>query len=245
MYTKIALEQILFLDIECVSQTRQYDELSEPLQHCWEDKYASIARREGDELSLADSFPAKAAVYSEFGKIICISVGLMRRDDNNAWKLRLKSFYGHDEKQLLLEFTDMLNKHFGDPRRHYLCGHNIKEFDVPYICRRMIINGLPLPPMLDLSGKKPWESQHLLDTMEMWSFGDRKAFTSLKLLCAVFGIPTPKDDISGADVGRVYWEEGDLNRIETYCKKDVAATVQVFLSYRGESLLTDEQVILV
>ena len=155
--------------------------------------------------------------------------------------IRLKSFASDDEKEALQGFADMLNSHFNTPQ-HLLCGHNGKEFDFPYIARRMLINGIKLPTLLDIAGKKPWEIAHL-DTMELWKFGDYKHYTSLELLAHLFNIPTPKDDISGADVSRVYWEEKDLDRITEYCQKDVVTTVQLLLKYKGASLIDEENVI--
>jgi hypothetical protein len=235
------LANILFLDIETVRGYDAYTDMPEALRLCWDGKAGQLAKREEGDPAPEELFHDKAGIYCEFGKIVCISVGIFRREKDGSLQLRVKSFFSDDEKVLLEEFSGLLNQYFNDPSKHFLCGHNIKEFDAPYICRRMVINGLPLPKLLDLSGKKPWETR-ILDTMEMWSFGDKKAFTSLKLLCAVFGIPTPKDDIDGSDVGRVYWEERDLDRIERYCRKDVAATAQVFLRMRLQPLLTPEQI---
>lgn len=246
MLNQIALQNVYFLDIECVSGQKEFSDLPETMQYLWGIKSGQIVKEEGANPS--DTYTEKAGIYAEFGKIVCISVGLCKIDPQTKEpKLYLKSFFSHDEKELLQEFGNSLTKHFekassyGDPQ-YFLCGHNIKEFDIPYICRRMVINQMDLPPSLDISGKKPWETKHLLDTMELWSFGDRKAFTSLKLLCGVFGIPTPKDDIDGSEVGRVYWQENDLERIERYCKKDVLATVQLFLSYQKKPHLTEEQI---
>ena len=157
--------------------------------------------------------------------------------------IRLKSFYHDDEKTLLIQFKKLLEEHYNAPF-HILCGHNAKEFDFPYLCRRMLINGVSLPNILNISGKKPWEIKHL-DTMELWKFGDFKAYTSLALLCHVFEIPTPKDDISGADVARVYYEENDLERIARYCEKDVAALIQLFLRMKGEELVADANISIV
>jgi predicted PolB exonuclease-like 3'-5' exonuclease len=110
------------------------------------------------------------------------------------------------------------------------------------MCRRMVVNQLPLPKMLDIAGKKPWETKHLLDTMELWKFGDRKSYTSLKVLAAVLGFPSPKDDIDGSEVGRVFWQEDDLDRIAHYCEKDVLATAQLFFRYQRKPLLEEDQV---
>jgi DNA polymerase elongation subunit (family B) len=245
MLEHIDLSAILFLDIETVSQKKQVEDLSPAMQELWDMKAQSIQRNKPSEeqVSAAELYPS-AAIYAEFGKIICISVGYLTKDkESKMYKLRLKSYYDHDEKKLLEEFSKVLNMRDRENKLHfnYVCGHNIKEFDVPYICRRMVVHKLPLPPAIDVVGKKPWET-NFLDTMELWKFGDFKSFTSLKLLCGVFGIPTPKDDIDGSEVYRVYWEENDLERIERYCKKDVLATAQVFLSYRYEPLLTEDQI---
>ena len=153
----------------------------------------------------------------------------------------MRSFYGDDEKNLLDEFADVLNNHYNSPTQ-LLCGHNGKEFDFPYIARRMVINRIHVPKILDMVGKKPWEVQHL-DTMELWKFGDWKSYTSLKLLTHVLDVPTPKTDIEGKDVARVYYEEKDLDRIERYCKRDTLAVAQVLLRFRGEDILKDDQVV--
>jgi DNA polymerase elongation subunit (family B) len=181
----------------------------------------------------------KGGILAEFGKIICISVGMVR-DASTGKTIRLKSFAHDDEETLLKQFKQLLEDHYNTPY-HVICGHNSKEFDIPYICRRMLINGIPLPGILDIAGKKPWEVNHL-DTLELWKFGDYKAFTSLALLCHVFHIPTPKDDISGADVARVYYEENDLKRITVYCEKDVVALIQLLLRMRGDALVSDDNI---
>ena len=241
------LYNILFLDIETAPVAGDFEELSEEMQELWGLKCQTILRRPVDEIEyheMADVFKLKAGIYSEFAKIICISVGfLTRQSDGSDPVLRLKSFSNHQEDKLILEFGDLLNRHFNNPDKFAICGHNIKEFDIPFICRSTLVNQLPLPKMLDIAGKKPWETKHLLDTLEMWKFGDIKNYTSLRLLAALFGIPSPKDDISGADVGRVYWEDRDLDRISSYCEKDVLATVQLFLKFKRLPILKEEQVI--
>lgn len=240
---------ILFIDIETAPCVQSFDDLSEELQELWRIKCRSFLKKAEDEIEqdeLEDLFSTRAGIYAEFGKIICISVGfLTRQQDQSEPILRLKSYANHLEASLLEDFSELLNRHFNSPDKFAICGHNIKEFDVPYICRRLLINQLPLPKMIDIAGKKPWETKHLLDTLEMWKFGDIKNYTSLRLLCAVFDIPSPKDDISGADVGRVYWEERDLERIAIYCEKDVLATVQLFLRLKRLPLLRSDQVIMV
>lgn len=243
------LYNILFLDIETAPCAQEFDALSDEMQELWRSKCRSLLKKPEDEIEqdeLEDLFKTRAGIYSEYGKIICISVGfLTRQPDSNEPVLRLKSFSNHLESTVIEDFIELLGKHFNNPDRFAICGHNIKEFDVPYICRRALINQLALPKMLDIAGKKPWETKHLLDTLEMWKFGDIKNYTSLRLLCAVFDIPSPKDDISGADVGQVYWEERDLDRIATYCEKDVLATVQLFLRLKRLPLLRPDQVVTV
>ncbi|MBL7776299.1 MAG: ribonuclease H-like domain-containing protein, partial [Saprospiraceae bacterium] len=238
-----------FLDIETVPGVSEYEELPEELQELWALKAKTILRKQEDELEydeIAEAFQTRAGIYAEFGKIICISVGfLTRQADSPEPLLRLKSFYNHLESSLLEDFAELLHKHFNNPAKFAVCGHNIREFDVPYICRRLLINQLPFPRLLDIAGSKPWETKHLLDTLEMWKFGDYKNYTSLRLLAAIFGFPSPKDDISGADVAQVYWEERDLDRIAAYCEKDVLATVQLYLKMRRMPILREDQVVIV
>jgi 3'-5' exonuclease len=240
---------ILFLDIETVPGTAEFDDLSEGLQELWAVKSRAILKKPTVELEfdeIAETYSDRAGIFSEFGKIVCITIGyLVRPQENGKTMLRLKSFTNHDEGHLLEDFAEVLDKHYNNPEKFAFCGHNIKEFDIPYICRRMLINSLPLPRMLDISGKKPWETKHLIDTMELWKFGDIKNYTSLNLLTHIFEIPSPKDDINGSDVAGVYWEEKDLDRIAHYCEKDVLATVQLFLKFKRLPLLESEQVIIV
>lgn len=246
MIESIDIANVLFLDIECVSGEPHYELLSDTFKGLWAIKARSVVRKSEEELEeaeIAAAYKDRAAIFAEFGKIICISVGIVVRDKEQRLSVRLKSFASEDERQLLSDFVELLQQYYSSPFKHFLCGHNIKEFDIPYICRRMIIHQMPLPPMLDLSGKKPWETKHLLDTMELWKFGDRKNYTSLKLLAAVLDFPSPKDDIDGSEVGRVFWEENDLDRISLYCEKDVLATVQLFLRYRRLPILEEDQVV--
>ncbi len=246
MIDSIDISNVLFLDIETVSAQPVYDELDETFRELWFHKAAGLLRKSEEELSEEEAealYRRRAAIYAEFGKIICISVGFAFRDpgDKNL-KVRLKSFAGHDEAVVLKAFADLLQKSYSDVGSKYICGHNIREFDIPYICRRLVVHGLPLPTPLQLWGKKPWETKHLLDTLELWKFGDNKSFTSLKLLAALLGFPSPKDDIDGSMVGQIYWEEQDVERISFYCEKDVLATIQLFLRYKREPILEAEQV---
>jgi 3'-5' exonuclease len=236
MLDDIQLNQILFLDIETVGAYPSYSDLPENLKVLWGKKMAY--QLEKDNICVEDSY-AKAGIFAEFGKIVCISVGFFFKK-GNSWKFRIKSFAGDNEKILLQDFLNLLAKSY-NTQEHLLCGHNAKEFDFPYIARRSLINGLKLPKILDIAGKKPWEVKHL-DTLDLWKFGDYKHYTSLNLLTTIFDIPTPKDDIDGSEVGRVYWVEKDLPRIVTYCQKDVLAVAQLFLRYTGRPLVKDEDV---
>lgn len=245
MIESIDIASILFIDIECVSAQPHFDELDETFQELWHSKAKGILKKGSDPTGeeVEEAYRSRAAIYAEFGKIICISVGIVVRDAEHRLGVRLKSFTHQDEKQLLKSFCQLLSQHYNDPNRHFICGHNIKEFDVPYICRRLVVHQLEFPALLQLHGKKPWETRYLLDTMELWKFGDGKNFTSLKLLAAILGFPSPKDDIDGSDVGRVFWEEQDIDRIALYCEKDVLATVQLFLRFRRLPILIADQVV--
>jgi uncharacterized protein YprB with RNaseH-like and TPR domain len=234
MLHKINLENILFLDIETVPQEKNFDQLDNTKQELWEQK-SQYQRKE--EVS-AEEFYERAGIWAEFGKVICISVGYFKHK-GDIRTFRVTTFHG-DEPQLLKEFKNLLNSHFS-AAKHLLCGHNAKEFDFPYIARRMIIHGIDLPYKLNLFGKKPWEVPHL-DTMELWKFGDYKHFTSLKLLANILGIPSPKGDIDGSMVRQVYYDDNDLDRIITYCELDVVTTAQVFLRLRNNTLLEDEEI---
>ena len=184
---------------------------------------------------------AKAGIYAEFGKIVCISVGcLQKQAQSGTEQFFLRSFYGVNERDLLGAFAEVARK--WGLKSQFLCGHNIREFDVPFICRRMMVHGIPLPPLLDLAGAKPWEVRHL-DTLQHWKFGDYKHYTSLRLLADLFGIPSPKDDIDGSQVASVYYQEGDLVRIARYCEKDVVTVLRLVQAMRGESPLADEQLV--
>jgi len=237
MLNQFDLKEILFLDIETVPQKAEFDELSENQQKLWEEK--SKFQREKKELSLADSYH-EAGIYAEFGKVICISVGYFATKDLGQ-EFRVRSFVGHDEQLILQEFAELLNLSFNNPFR-MLCAHNGKEFDFPYLCRRMLINGIKLPKMLDISGKKPWEIAHL-DTMELWKFGDYKHYTSIRLLAEIFSIPTPKDDIDGSQVRAIFYNDGDLSRIDKYCRKDVITVARVFQRYCVQDAILEDDVI--
>ncbi|WP_136482561.1 3'-5' exonuclease [Cognatitamlana onchidii] len=234
MINKLHLENILFLDIETVPEVQHFSELNGTKQALWDTK--SKYQRKDDYT--AEEFYERAGIWAEFGKIVCISVGYFNIQ-NDLKRFRVTSFYG-DEIAILKDFKNLLATHFNQTK-HLLCAHNGKEFDFPYIARRMIIHNIELPPKLNLFGKKPWEVPHL-DTLELWKFGDYKTYTSLKLLTNVLGIPSPKDDIDGSEVCRVFYEENDIDRIITYCEKDTIAVAQIFLRLRGDDLLTDDDI---
>jgi len=224
MLDSIKIEDVLFLDIETVPAASSFEKLDPLMQPLWEKKSKQFR---SPEQTAGDVFE-RAGIYSEFGKIICISVGLIK--EKNPLSFRIKSFFGSDEKVILTEFSAMLSKFSKSNREALLCAHNGKEFDYPYIARRMIINRLIIPEILDNAGKKPWEVK-LLDTMDLWKFGDYKNYTSLDLLTSILGIPTPKDDIDGSMVAGIYYNENDMERIVRYCEKDVLAIAQVLLRY--------------
>lgn len=231
----VSPEDILFLDIETVPQFPTYGDMPEPLQKLWDKKATSLAK--GDDTP--ESIFQRTGIYAEFGKIICISVGMIVPKDGER-TFRVISFAEHDEKKLLLDFADMLLK-FEKRRNAHLCAHNGKEFDFPYIARRMLINGINLPESLNVAGKKPWEV-NFIDTMELWKFGDYKNYTSLNLLTCVFGIPSPKDDIDGSQVADVYYKDNDLPRIAIYCEKDVLAIAQLMLRYKNLPLMDTNKI---
>ena len=236
MLHHIQLVDVLFLDIETVPQCPDFYQLDEATQQLWEQKVTSICK-EGQ--TPADVYK-RAGIYAEFGKIVCISVGFIYQSLDGQPAFRLKSCFGDDEPTLLREFSETVTR-FGYQHNMLLCAHNGKEFDFPYIARRMLVNGITLPAILDIAGKKPWEVS-FLDTMELWRFGDYKSYTSLKLLTHIFGIPSPKDDIDGSQVASVFWQEKDLPRIVRYCEKDVLAIAQLLLRYKGMNLILPENV---
>jgi len=228
---------ILFLDIETVPQYSSYNEQPEEWKTLWGLKAQYLIRNKEEET--VETIYPRAGIYAEFGKIICISCGFIQGTGADK-KIILKSFAGDEEKKLLYEFSDMLKKWSADGSK-FLCAHNGKEFDFPYLCRRMVINQIAIPSILNMSGKKPWEVNHL-DTMDLWKFGDFKNYTSLNLLAHSLGIQTPKDDIDGSMVWEVYWKEKNLPRIVTYCQKDVVTVAQIFLRMNGEPLIREENI---
>jgi len=230
------LRNILFLDIETTSGKAHFEQLSSKEQLLFAEK--TLYQRQKEDLT-PEQFYHKAGIWAEFGKVICVSVGYFSSDFPLQRAFRITSFYG-EEKDVLLKVKDLIENYFSSPQ-HYLCAHNGKEFDFPFLARRMLIQGIILPEALNTMGKKPWEVP-FLDTMELWKFGDFKHYTSLKLLTHIFGIPSPKDDIDGSEVHGVYYEQNDIKRIVTYCEKDVLALTQVYLKLCNQKLLTEDEV---
>ena len=237
MLNHIKLENILFLDIETAPQHSDLACLDESTKSLWEHKCSTLCK----DGQTPESIYEKAGIYAEFGKIICISVGFLHRLPDGKWECRLKSCFDDDEQKLLRDFSGILGRFSKHRYNTMLCAHNGKEFDFPYIARRMLINGLELPSAFEVAGKKPWETP-FIDTMELWRFGDYKSYTSLKLLTHIFKIPSPKDDIDGSQVATVYWKEKNLPRIVKYCEKDVLAIVQLLLRYKGLELIAEENI---
>lgn len=228
----IKLENILFIDIETVPIQYQYSKLSETEKELWNKKWFYLK-----DITPEQQY-AKAGIYAEFAKVVCIGLGYM-----SEGKFRTKTIAGDDEKVILKEFSNLLQQYF-NTKSHYLCAHNGKEFDYPFLCRRFLINRMSLPKIMQLQGMKPWEVKHL-DTMEMWRFGDIKNFTSLNLLAHTFGIPSPKDDIDGSDIAKVYYEEKNIERIKEYCMKDVVTLARIYQCLIGSQPIDDLNVVYV
>ncbi len=235
------IQDLLVLDIETVPMVDDFNNLNSNWQTLWWDK---ISKTVPENFTPQESWKKKAGILAEFGKIICISTAYFYEDDNRNQCLRIKSIAGDDEIELLKNFTELCNKVYKHNKNFQFAGHNIKEFDIPYVCRRMLINGLALPEYLWLHERKPWEVK-MFDTLNWWKFGDVKHYTSLNLLANVLGIPTSKTDIDGSMVQEVYYQQKDLQRIVEYCQRDVVVTANLILKFKGLPLLSDERVVIV
>jgi DNA polymerase elongation subunit (family B) len=233
------LRDILFIDIETVASTDNYASVDERMKVQWS-RRANFFRRDS-KLTDEELFHERAGIYAEFGKIVCVAVGKYIDHESGGLALKTKLYCNHNETDLLLDFKQMVEKF--DASNLRLCAHNGKEFDYPYLCRRMLINSIPLPAVLNLSGKRAWEVPHL-DTMELWKFGDYKHYTSLDLLAALFHIPTSKDKIDGSQVNYVYHHEKDLHKIAEYCRADVVVLAQLFLKLKGYPLIHDDNILM-
>ena len=237
MIATMPVENFLIIDIETVSEKKSFDELDENWQQLWQDKVEKIIP---ENTTIAEFYPQRAAVMAEFAKIVCISIGYFNKQQQ--LQFRVKSITNHSEKEILTQFVATINQLELIHNRWSFTGHNIKEFDIPFICRRLLINGLPIPAYLDFQNMKPWDT-NIIDTFQLWRFGDFKNYTSLKLLAASLQVPSPKDDIDGSMVGQVYWQESDLERIALYCQKDVATVANIILKFKNQPLLLPNQIV--
>ena len=236
----ILTENLLFIDIETVSEKATYQNLTENWQKMWTEK---TQRNLPSENTAAEFYEQRAGVMAEFAKVICISIGYFKYE-GEVMQLRIKSFYADEEKKVLQDFIATLNQMEIQNNKWCFAGHNIKEFDIPFLCRRLLINGMPIPEYIDFQNMKPWETNSI-DTFQYWRFGDYKNYTSLKLLAAALGISSPKDDIDGSQVGEVYWKENDLQRIVTYCQKDIITTANILLRFKNMPLIEHNNVVFV
>lgn len=235
----VPLDNLFLLDIETVSSQKSFDLLEDEWQDLWREK---IKRTLLPDTSPEEMYLVRAAIFAEFARVVCISFGYFKKE-NEEYTLRTKSLYGHDEKIILEEFNKIISN-MPAKSKWYFTGHNIKEFDVPFLCRRMLANQMRIPQQIQFQNMKPWETP-ILDTLHLWRFGDYKHYTSLKLLAAVLGVPSPKDDIDGSEVGNVYWQENDLERISLYCEKDVLTVGNIMRRFHGLPIMRDDQVIYV
>lgn len=235
MLDTIKIDKILFLDIETVPAYPSLADAEELYKELW-DKKSMYFRKEAQ--TAADVYE-RAGIYAEFGKIVCISFGMIALK-SGVKKIKIKSIFGDDERKLLIEFSQLLEK-ISKENEIYLCAHNGKEFDFPYISRRMLVNGVKLPALLNVTARKPWETP-FIDTLDLWKFGDHKHYTSLALLTFIFGIQSPKTDLDGSMVAKTYWVDKDLQRIARYCRNDVLAIAQLVLKFKGEDLIPTENI---
>ncbi len=240
MIEKMPLDNFLFIDIETVSQQKEFSALTGDWQKLWEEKTKYSLP---ENITAGEYYPQRAGIMAEFAKVVCISMAYFKKQ-GGEYQLRVKSVYGHDEKKLLEDFIATVNQLEAANNKWSFTGHNIKEFDIPFLCRRFVVNSLSIPNYLDFQNMKPWET-NMVDTFQYWRFGDYKHFTSLKLLAAALNVPSPKDDIDGSMVGDVYWNENNLERIVTYCQKDVVTVANIILRFKHLPLLKEEQLLFV
>ncbi|MEO7766844.1 MAG: ribonuclease H-like domain-containing protein [Ferruginibacter sp.] len=239
MIAKMPLENFLIIDIETVSEKNNFESLDLEWQHLWEEK---VIRSLPENMMPGEYYPHRAGVMAEFAKVVCISIGYFKKERDH-YQFRVKSLFGYNEKEVLQQFLTTINQLEAVHNRWCFTGHNIKEFDIPFLCRRLLINALAIPPYLDFQNMKPWET-NMVDTFQYWRFGDYKNYTSLKLLATALNVPSPKDDIDGSMVGDVYWKENDVQRIASYCQKDVVTVANIILRFKNMPLLKEDQVII-
>ncbi|MBC7627410.1 ribonuclease H-like domain-containing protein [Ferruginibacter sp.] len=238
MIVKMPLENFLVIDIETVSAQQNYNSLNADWQHLWEEK---VKRTVPENTTVDEYYPLRAGVMAEFAKVVCISLGYFKKE-KSEYQFRVKSIFGNDEKEVLQNFISTINQLEAVNNHWCFTGHNIKEFDIPFLCRRLLINGMSIPSYLDFQNMKPWET-NMVDTFQYWRFGDYKNYTSLKLLAASLNVPSPKDDIDGSMVGQVYWEENNLERIAVYCQKDIVTVANIVMRFKNLPLLKEGQII--
>ncbi len=245
MYSVSELKQMVFIDIETIRGKKTYNDViteNPALDDYWQTKHTQIREKEplsyGHIEDSAEMYEKMAALYPEWGQIVCISIGQIKFDeDGNPIKFTTKSFSGLYEKILLEEFNETASKIMSKYPRMQWVGHNIKGFDMPYIIKRSLINGVRVPNVFHLQKQKPWESQ-LIDTNDVWKFNGWNG-ARLGLLTEILNIPSPKQDMDGKMVSDVFWEDGDLNRISEYCEMDINATANVMLRISGMDIITD------
>jgi DNA polymerase elongation subunit (family B) len=236
------ITDLLILDIETVPMAAEFSQLNNNWQKLWQEKNARFL--EDEQITIEESWKKRGGILSEFGKIVCISTAYFFEDEKRELHLKIKSIYGHSEKELLQQFIELCNKMYKINKNFWFAGHNIREFDIPFICRRILINGLQLPEYLWLHDRKPWETK-MLDTLNWWRFGDNKNYTSLHLIANCLNIATSKDDIDGSQVQEVYYIENNLERIVTYCQKDVSVVAKIILHFKGVAMIKDENIVVV
>jgi 3'-5' exonuclease len=229
---KLAFEKILLLDIETVPVVKKFEQLSLAHQQEWEKK--ALRNYADEQLTTAQSFEKYAGIFAEFGKIVCISIGRYVVEKNEVTQFKVRSFSGDDESTLLSDFAKFISQRKDFT---YIAGHNIREFDVPYLCRRMLVNSIALPMLLNISGRKPYELDYLLDTLQLWKFGDYKHYTSLQLLCTIMNIATSKTNLDGSKVAATYWQQNDLTAITKYCEQDIVAVAQLLLKFHHQTTI--------
>ena len=238
----IKTEDLIVIDIETASVSASFNLLEEKWQELWEEKTIRILP---EGITAQEFYPQRAGVMAEFSKIVCISIGYFIREQH--LKIRVKSFYGDDEKKILDDFLQTVSKIESFNNNWCFAGHNIKEFDIPFICRRLLVNNMRIPPYLDFQNMKPWET-NIVDTFQYWRFGDYKNFTSLKLLAAAMGVPSSKNDIDGSMVAELYHtgnaqeKEINMKRIATYCQKDVVTTANIILRFKNAPIIHENDI---
>lgn len=236
-----SIYDLLLIDIETVPQYQDYMALSELWKSLW---CAKISKIMPENFSPEECYLQRAGILAEFGKVICISTGYFTNNEDKELTLRIKSIYGHDEKIILQSFKELITKIYKYNNHFEFAGHNIREFDIPYLCRRMLINSLELPAPLQIHGAKPWEVK-MVDTLQWWKFGDYKNYVSLHLLANVLNVHTSKTDMDGSMVQDVYYKENDLARIVEYCQRDVVVVANVILRFKNLPLLHEESITIV